>query len=218
MRKWILVGVVCLSSLFLLRVYATTAPVTATWTVRLAENHGLMAGDAVEEAGARIGQVVEVAPHTVPDGESGFDVFITLDRSHQDRLRERSTFFIATPPGSTRPVLTLVVFDEKSPVLPPGSRITGVGSEMELEVKRQLAALDSTVRGVVQQLDILRQVLDNTSKSEEKRKLEESIEGLAATIHRTRNDFIRIVTEEIARWKKLFDKFFPSEAEKMKTV
>src|SRR5215211_5366716 len=98
MRKWILGGMFCLSLLFLLRVYATTLPVTATWTVRLAENHGLVAGDAVEEAGGRIGQVVAVAPHTAPDGESGFDVLITLDRSHQDRLRERSTFVVDLPP------------------------------------------------------------------------------------------------------------------------
>ncbi len=215
MRKWIFVGVLCLFSLFLLRVYATTAPVTTTWTVRLTENHGLVAGDTVEEAGERIGQVVEVAPHTAPDGESGFDVLITLDHRHQDRLRKRSTFVVDMPPGTTRPVLTLVVFDEKSPVLPPGSHIAGVGSEMELEVKRQLATLDSTVRGVVQQLDVLRQVLDKANKSEEKRKLEESIGGLAATIHRTQNDITRVVTEEIARWKKLFDKFFPPEAEKV---
>jgi ABC-type transporter Mla subunit MlaD len=214
MRKWLLVGVFCLSSLFLLRVYATTIPVATTWTVRLTENHGLVAGDAVEEAGGRIGHVAEVTPHTAPDGESGVDVFIAVDRSHQDRLRERSAFFVSTPPGSTRPILNLVVFDEKSPALPPGSRMTGVGSEMELEIKRQIAALDSTVRGVAQQLDILRQVLDKTSKSEEKRKLEESVEGLAATIHRTRDDFIRIVTEEIARWKKLYDKFFPPAVEK----
>jgi hypothetical protein len=215
MRKWILVGVLCVSSLFLLRVYATTAPVTAMWTVRLAESHGFVTGDTVEEeGGARIGHVVEVDPHTAPDGESGFDVRITLDRSHQDRLRERSTFVVATPPGATRPVLTLVVLDEKSPILPPGSRIAGVGSEMELEMKRQLAALDSTVRGVAQQLDVLRQVLDKTSKSEEKRKLEDSIGGLAATVHRTQRDVMRIVTEEIARWKKLYEKFFPPEAEK----
>jgi ABC-type transporter Mla subunit MlaD len=214
MRKWIFVGVFCLSSLFLLRVYATTSPVTATWTVRFTESHGLVAGDAVEEAGGQIGRVVEITPHTTPDGEPGVDVFITLDPSHQDRLRERSTFLVTTPPNSTRPVLRLIVLDEKSPALPPGSRIAGVESEMELEIKRQIAALDSTVRGVVQQLDSLRQVLDKTSKSEEKRKLEESVEGLAATIHRTRDDFIRIVTEEIARWKKLYDKFFAPEAEK----
>jgi hypothetical protein len=214
MRKWILGGMFCLSVLFLLRVYAMTSPVTATWTVRLTENRGLVAGDTVEEAGERIGQVVEVAPHRAPDGESGFDILITLDPSHQDQLRERSTFVVAIPPGLTRPVLTLVVFDEKSPVLPPGSCIAGVGSEMELEVKRQLAALDSTVRGVARQLDILWKVLDKTSKSEEKKKLEESVKGLASTIDRTRNDVMRIVTEEMARWKKLFDKFFPPEAEK----
>lgn len=213
MRKWIIIGVLCVSSLFLLRVYATTAPVTDTWIVHLAERHGFVAGDAVEEAGERIGRIVEVASHGAPDGESGFDVFITLDSSYQDRLRERSTFAVATPPGSTRPVLTLVVFDEKSPVLPPGSRIAGVGSEMELEIKRQMSALDSTVRGVARQLDVLRQVLDKTSKSEEKRKLEESVGGLAATLHRTQDDVIRIVTEELARWKKLYEKFFPPEAE-----
>ena len=84
---------------------------------------------------------------------------------------------------------------------------------MELEIKRQIAAFDSTVRGVTQQLDALRQVLDKTSKSEEKRKLEESVGGLAATLHRTQADVIRIVTEEIARWKKLYEKFFPPEAE-----
>ncbi|NOT55563.1 MAG: hypothetical protein HOP18_13250 [Deltaproteobacteria bacterium] len=214
MRRWIIVGVLCVSSLFLLRVYATTAPVTATWTVRLADRHGFMAGDTVEdEGGARIGHVVDVGPHSAPDGESGFDVSITLDRDQHTRLRERSTFVVATPPDSPRPVLRLIVFDETSPVLPPGSRIAGVGSEMELEIKRQIAAFDSTVRGVTQQLDALRQVLDKTSKSEEKRKLEESVGGLAATLHRTQADVIRIVTEEIARWKKLYEKFFPPEAE-----
>ncbi len=214
MRKWIVVVVLCVSSFFLLRVYATTAPVTATWTVRLADNHGFIAGDTVaEEGGARIGHVVDVAPHSASDGEAGFDVGITLDPGHRERLRERSTFVVATPPGSTRPVLRLVVFDETSPVLPPGSRIAGVGSELEMEIKRQIAALDSTVRGVTQQLDVLRQVLDKTSKSEGKRKLEESVGGLAATIQRTQADVIRIVTEEIARWKKLYEKFFPPEAE-----
>lgn len=219
MRKWIVVVVLCVSSFFLLRVYATSAPVTATWTVRLADSHGFVAGDTVEEeGGARIGHVVEVVPHSAPDGEAGFgeagfDVGITLDPGHRERLRERSTFVVATPPSSTRPVLRLVVFDETSPVLPPGSRIAGVGSAMEMEIKRQIAALDSTVRGVTQQLDTLWQVLDKTSKSEEKRKLEESVGGLAATIQRTQADVIRIVTEEMARWKKLYEKFFPPEAE-----
>lgn len=214
MRKWIVVAVLCVSSFFLLRVYATTAPVTATWTVRLADSRGFVAGDTVEaEGGARIGHVVDVAPHSASDGEVGFDVGITLDPGHRERLRERSTFVVATPPGSTRPVLRLVVFDETSPVLPPGSRIAGVGSEMELEVTRQIAALDSTVRGVTRQLDALRQMLDKPSKSEEKRKLEESVGDLAATLHRTQADVIRIVTEEIERWKKLYEKFFPPEAE-----
>ena len=214
MRKVLLISVFCLSSFLLLRVYATTPPTTPTWTISFSASHGLVVGDTVEEAGRRIGEVVGVAPHTVPDGEKGVDVTITLDSAAQPRLRERSTFLVTTPAGSTRPVLNLIVFDDTSPVLPPGSRILGAESEMELEIKKQIATLDSAVRDVTQQLEQWRQVLDKTSKSEEKRKLEESVAGLGATIQRTRNEFIRIVTEEIARWKKLFDKLFPPEVEK----
>ena len=216
MRKLFFISVFCLSSLLLLRVYATTPPATTTptWTVRFTESHGLMAGDAVEEAGHQIGKVVSVAPHSAPDREGGIDVTITLTPDAQIRLRQRSTFLVTTPTGSVHPVMSLVVFDEQSPVLPPGSRIAGADSEMELEIKRQIATLDSTVRDVTQQLDQWRQVLDKTSKSEEKRKLEESVAGLAATFHRTRDDFIRIVTEELARWKKLYEKLFPPETEK----
>jgi ABC-type transporter Mla subunit MlaD len=214
MRKLFFIGVFGLSLLLLLRVYATTPASTPTWTVRFTESHGLMAGDPVEEAGRRIGQIVAVAPHTAPEREKGVDVVITVDRSAQERLRERATFLVTTPSGSSRPVLSLVVLDEKSPVLPPGSQIAGVESEIELEIKRQIAALDSTVRDVARQLDQLSQVLHKASESEEKRKLEESVAGLAATLQRTRDDFIRVVTEEIARWKKLYDKLFPPEAEK----
>ena len=216
MRKWIFAGVFCLSSLLLLRVYATTPPAatTPTWIVHFTESHGLRAGDPVEEAGRRIGDVVGIASHTASAGKSGVDVTITLDSIAQTRLRERSTFLVTTPTGSTRPVLNLIVFDDTSPVLPPGSRIIGAESEMELEIKQQLATLDRTVRGVAQQLDQWRQVLDKTSKSEEKRKLEESVAGLATSLHRMRDDFIRIVTEEIARWKKLLDQLFPPEVEK----
>ena len=103
---------------------------------------------------------------------------------------------------------------KKAPCFLREVALLGLAQRWNWRSKRQLAALDRTVRGVAQQLDVFRQVLDKTSKSEEKRKLEESIGGLAATIDRTRNDAIRIVTEEIARWKKLFDKFFPPEAEK----
>src|SRR5262245_40990754 len=112
MRKLLFIGVFCLSSFLLLRVYATTPPVITipTWTVRFTESHGLMAGDPVEEAGRRIGEVIRVAPHTAPDGESGVDVTITLDSTAQIRLRERSTFLVTTPTGSTRPVLNLIVF------------------------------------------------------------------------------------------------------------
>src|SRR5262245_41678322 len=125
MRKFLFISVFCLSSFLLLRVYATPPPVatTPTWTVHFTVSHGLMAGDPVEEAGRRIGDVVGVVPHTAPDGESGVDVTITLDSIAQTRLRERSTFLVTTPTGSTRPVLNLIVFDDTSPVLPPGSRI-----------------------------------------------------------------------------------------------
>jgi ABC-type transporter Mla subunit MlaD len=127
MRKLLFISVFCLSSFLLLRVYATTPPAatTPTWTVHFTESHGLRAGDPVEEAGRRIGDVVGVASHTASDGKSGVDVTITLDSIAQTRLRERSTFLVTTPTGSTRPVLHLIVFDDTSPVLPPGSRIIG---------------------------------------------------------------------------------------------
>jgi ABC-type transporter Mla subunit MlaD len=211
MRKLLFIAVFCLSSLLLWRVYATTSSVPSLWTVRLTAAHGLMAGDAVEEGGRRIGQVVRVEPHLAPDRETETDVLITLDPSARDRVRERSTFFVATPTGSTRPTLSLVVFDEKSAVLPPGSQIAGAESETELELKRQLASVDTAIRGVSQQLDQFRQLLDKASKSEEKRNLEKSVEGFFVTMQRTRDDFVRIVTEEVARWKRLYEKFFPPE-------
>ena len=214
MRKLLLIGIFCLSSVLLWRVYVTTSSVPSLWTVRLTAAHGLMAGDTVEEGGRRIGQVVRVEPHLAPDRETGIDVLIALAPSSQDRLRERSTFLVTTPTGSTRPVLSLVVFDEKSPVLPPGSQIAGTESETELEFRRQLAGIDATVSGLSQQLDQFRQVLDKASKSEEKRNLEKSVEGLFATMQRTHDDFVRIFTEEVARWKKLYEKFFPPETER----
>jgi len=211
MRKLLFIGVLCLSSLLLWRVYATTSSVPSLWTVRLTAAHGFVAGDAVEEGGRRIGQVVRVEPHLAPDREAGTDVVITLDPSARERLRERSTFVVTTPAGATRPVLSLIVFDEKSPVLPPGSEIAGTESETELELKRQLAGVDAAIRGVSQQLDQFRQILDRASKSEEKRNLEKSVEGFFVTMQRTRDDFVRIVTEEVARWKRLYERFFPPE-------
>jgi hypothetical protein len=173
-----------------------------------------MVGDAVEEAGQRIGQVVGIAPYTEASGEAGIDILITVSPGSRDRLRERATFLVTEPVGAARPVLTLVVFDEYNPPLPPGSRIAGAESELELELKRQVVAMEGTVREFTRQLDDLRQTLDKTSRSEEKRKLEESVGGLFDTLRRTRDDAARILTEEMGRWKKLYDKLFSPEREK----
>jgi predicted nucleic acid-binding Zn-ribbon protein len=111
-------------------------------------------------------------------------------------------------------VLSLVVFDEHSPPLPPGSRVAGVESELELELKRQIIAAESAVRIFTRQLDDLRQTLDKASRSEEKRKLEDSMDGLVDTLRRTRDDVARLITQELRRWKKLYEKFFEPERDK----
>jgi hypothetical protein len=216
MRKIIFIAAVGLPLLFLLSVYAIppTVPESPLWTVRLRAAHGLIVGDAVEEAGHRIGQVVGVTPYSEPNGEVGSDIFITLDPSYRDRLRERATFLVSEPPGRVRPVLTLVVFDEHSPPLPPGSQVAGAESELELELKRQVVAMEGAVRVFSRQIDDLRQTLDKASHSEERKRLDDSVGGLVETLRRTRNDAIRVLTEEMGRWKKFYDKLFPAERAK----
>ncbi len=218
MRKYLFVGMFCLSSLLLLRVFATPSALAPTWIVQLPAAHGLRAGAVIEETGAPIGKVVAVKAHLTADGESGTDVIVTLDPNGQQRLRENATFFVTPATGTTGPGLRLVVFDEKSPLLPPGSHIKGAESELAVELKRQIAGIDSTVREVSRQLDKFRGALDSASKSEEKRKLEEGVEGLAATVRRVQDDVTRVVTEELARWKQIFEKIFPAATETKKTV
>ncbi len=218
MRKYLFIGVFAFLSLLLLHSFATPPALVPTWTVRLPATHGLKAGAIIEETGKPIGKVVAVKPHSASDGERGTDVIVTLDLNSQQRLRENSTFLVAPSTGTTEPGLRLVVFDETSPVLPPGSHIKGAESELAVELKKQIAGLDSTVREVSRQLDQFRGALDSVSKSEEKRKLEEGIEGLAVTVRRVQDDVIRVVTEELARWKQIFEKIFPIEVETKKTV
>ena len=218
MRKFIFVGVFALFSLLLLHLFATPPALTPTWTVQLSAAHGLKAGALVEETGKPIGKVISVKPHTTADGESGADVVVTLDLSSQHRLRENSTFLVAPSTGTAEPGLRLVVFDETSPVLPPGSHVKGADSELAIELKKQITGLDSTVREVSRQLDQFRGALESASKSEEKRKLEEGVEGLAATVRRVQDDVTRVVTEELARWKSIFEKIFPSTTAAKKTV
>lgn len=212
MRKIIIVGAIGLPLLFLLSVYATP-PSSPTWTVRLKAAHGLRVGDGVEEAGRRIGQVVGVEPYKAPGG-GGTDVLIVLEPGSHDRVRERSTFFVTKPAGYDRPVLSLVVFDEHSPPVPPGSEIAGTESEMELELRRQLATMESTVRGLSQQLGQFTQALDKASRSEERQRLEKSMDGLGDTLKQSRNDLIRVLTQEMGRWKKLYDKIVPPAKDK----
>ena len=218
MRKYLLGGLFGLSALLLLHVFATPPALTPTWTVQLPAAHGLKVGAIVEETGQPIGKVVAVKPHTGSDGTAGADVVVTLDPSGQQRLRENSAFFVTPSTGTTDPGLRLVVFDEKSPLLPPGSHVKGTDSELAIELKKQIAGIDSTVREVSRQLDQFRGALDSVSKSEEKRKLEEGVEGLAATVRRVRDDVTRVVTQELARWKAIFEKIFPAEPKAEKTV
>jgi ABC-type transporter Mla subunit MlaD len=217
MRKYFFTGVVVLSSLLLLRVFATPPVLAPTWTVQLPATHGLKAGAIVEEAGQPIGKVVAVKPHT-SNGERSADVVVTLDLNAQHRLRANSTFLVSPSTDTTDPKLRLIVFDETSPVLPPGSHVKGTDSELAIELKKQIAGIDSTVREVSRQLDQFRGALDSVSKSEEKRRLEEGIEGLAVTIRRVQDDVMRVVTQELARWKAIFDKIFPAEKTAEKTV
>ncbi|MBM4256535.1 MAG: MCE family protein [Deltaproteobacteria bacterium] len=218
MRKYLVAGLFGLSALILLHLFATPPAVTPTWTVQFPTAQGLKVGAIVEESGKPIGKVVAVKPHTSSDNGRGADVIVTLDPNGQQRLKASSTFLVAPSTSSSEPGLRLVVLDETSPMLPPGSHVKGADSELAIELKKQIAGLDSTVREVARQLDQFRGALDNVSKSEEKRKLEEGVEGLAATVRRVQDDVTRVVTQELARWKAIFEKIFPAEKEAEKTV
>ena len=221
MRKYLFVVLFCLSAVLFLRVFATPPSLTSstpTWIVQIPTTYNLQPGAIVEETGQPIGKVLAVNPRTGSDSPRDVDVVVTLDTNGQQRLRENSTFFVTPATDTTASKLRLVVFDETSPLLPPGSRIKGTDSELALELKKQLAGVDSTVREISRQLDQFRDALDSVSKSEEKRKLEEGVEGLAATVRRTQEDITRVVTEELARWKKIFEKIFPAEKETERAV
>jgi ABC-type transporter Mla subunit MlaD len=211
-RKILFLSVLGVIVLFLLHVFAIT-PTEPTWTVRLRAPHGLQAGDAVQEGERRIGRVVAVESRTGSGKTPTTEVSITLDPSFHERLHEQSTMVVATPAGSVRPVLRLVVFDEKSPSLPPGSLISGASSEMEVELKRQLSAATGVIRDLGRQLDDWRDTLDRASRSEEMKKLEEGAGGLIDTLRRAQDDLSRAVTREIDRLRRLYDKLFPRERE-----
>lgn len=211
MRKLVLLGALSVPLLLWLSVSATP-PAPPTWTVTVRAAHGFQPGDVVEEADRPIGRVLTVLPDT--DSREGGEtaLVITLDSPYRERLRTRSTFLVHKP--SARPVLRLVVFDEHSPPLPPGSLVAAAESDVELELKRQLAMMEGAVRMLTRQLDELRQGLDQATRSEEKRRLEESVGGLVETLRRTRDEFARILAEELARWKKLYEQLFPPERDK----
>ena len=184
---------------------STTEPAPApTWTVELRNSKGIQAGDRVEEAGQAIGHVVRMDTSTTPT-----QIVITLFPDTQDRLRERTTFFVAESPGSARPALRLVVFDPQSAPLPPGSVIAGAESEMEVELRRQLAAMESAVQTFTKQVETFNRALDTTKKSEEKRQLEDSVGNLFDTLQQTRDDVTQALGEEVERWKDLYDQLFP---------
>lgn len=184
-----------------------------TWTIQLHNTKGLQAGDQVEEAGRVIGHVVETNTHTVPP-----QIIITLSKDAQDRLRNRSTFVVTEPIGATRPALRLVVFDPQSTPLPPGSIVTVAESEMEVELRRQLAAMESAVQTFTKQVETFNQALETTKKSEEKRKLEDSVGNLFDTLQQTRDDVTQALSNEVERWKDLYNRLFPPPTAQPKKI
>lgn len=212
LRKILFFSVFGVSGLFLLNVFAT--PTTeSTWTVRLRAPHGLQAGDVVEEEEHAIGRVVAVNEYTESGRTPWTDVVVAIDSPFHQRICEQATVLVTTPPGADRPVLRLIVFDDKSPPLPPGSIIAGAESNMEVELKRQLLAATGVIHDLSRQLDDWSQTLDKASRSEELKKLEEGASGLIDTLRRAQEDLSRAVAREIARLKRLYDKLFPEEPE-----
>jgi hypothetical protein len=167
----------------------------------------------VEEQGRRIGRVVAVNEYAESGKLPGTEILIAVDESFRERIHEQATVVVTKPPGADRPILQLVVFDEKSPRLPPGSAIAGAESELEVELKRQLLAASGAIRDLSRQLDDWRDALDKASRSEELKKLEDSAGGLIDTLRRARDDLARTIDREITRLKKLYDTLFPKERE-----
>ena len=170
LRKILFLSAIGVSVLFLLKVFATPAA-ESTWIVRLRAPLGLQVGDAVEENGRHIGRVISVNANAGTSSTPRTDVVIAIAAPFRERIRENATILATTPPGASRPILRLIVFDEHSPPLPPGSVIAGAESDLEVELKRQLLAATSAVRDLSQQLDDWRQKLDQASRSEELKKL-----------------------------------------------
>jgi ABC-type transporter Mla subunit MlaD len=208
MRKLVVALSLGVPLYFFLSVWAT--PLAApTWTVNLRNSRGLQTGDLIEEAGQPIGHVVRVDARSTP-----VHIVMTLDPDARDRLRERATLFVITPTGASRPVLRLVVFDKYSPPLPSGSVIAGAESEIEVELRRQLATMESTVQTFTQQVETFNRALDQTQRSEEKRQLEDSVGNLLETLQQTRDEMTQSLSEEVDRWKKLYEQLVPASPAK----
>ena len=108
----------------------------------------------------------------------------------------------------------LVVFDKYSPPLPSASVIAGAESEIEVELRRQLAAMESAVQTFTQQVETFNRALDQTQRSEEKRQLEDSVGNLLETLQQTRDEVTQSLSEEVDRWKKLYERLFPASPAK----
>ena len=221
MRKIILLGIMGVSGaiglLFFLLLNVSAMPPSdssdladPSWTIRLQNTHGLAFGDIVEEAGSRIGRVLSVSDVV---GSPEKDVAITLNALFEDRLCERSTFFVKPPQpqGYGRPVLNLVVFDETSPLLPPGSQIAGAESEAEVEVRRQMVLMESAVQGLAKGLQSFSKTLETASRSKEKKQLEDSAVNLFERFKESEDEIMDTLTKEMERWRKLFEKLAPEK-------
>lgn len=226
MRKFILLGIIGITGVsgaigllffLLLNVSAISAGsadiADPSWTIRLQNTHGLAFGDVVEEAGSQIGQVLSASDVA---GSPEKDIVITLDALFEDRLCERSAFFVKPPQpkGSGRPVLSLVVFDETSPLLPPGSQIAGAESEAEVEVRRHMVVMESAVQSLAKGLQTFSQTLETASRSKEKKQLEDSAVNLFERFKESESEIVDTLTKEMERWKKVFEKLAPEKLEK----
>ena len=211
-RKILFLSVLGVAVFFLLNVFAT--PTTEpTWIVRLHASHGLQVGDPVEDGKRGIGQVIAVESHEEKDRTPMTDVTIALDPLFRDRMREQSIVLVTTPFGTGRPVLRLIVLDQQSPPLAPGSIVASAESEMEVELKRQLLAAAGMARDLGRQLEGWGKTIDKTLQSEELKKLEENAGGLIETLRRTQDQLSRAIAREIDRLRKLYEKFFAKEQE-----
>ena len=87
-------------------------------------------------------------------------------------------------------------------------------SQIEVELRRQLAAMESAVQTFKQQIEMFNRVLDQTQRCEEKRQLEDSVGNLFDTLRQTRDEVTQSLSEEVDWWKIHYERLFPASPAK----